>query len=81
MVVDTGDINDWGSQPEASFVDSISTLRVPYVYIRGNHDSATTAAAVARQPNAIVLDEQVATVGGLTIAGIGDPRFTPDKET
>jgi predicted phosphodiesterase len=81
MVVDTGDINDWGSQPEASYGDAISTLRVPYVYIRGNHDSATTAAAVAREPNATVLDGQIATVGGITFAGIGDPRFTPDKET
>ena len=41
---------------------------------------AVTAAAVARQPNAIVLDNTITTVAGLTIAGIGDPRFTPDKE-
>jgi predicted MPP superfamily phosphohydrolase len=81
MVVDTGDINDWGTQPEASYVDAISQLHVPYVYIRGNHDSATTVAAVAKEPNATVLDGQIATVDGITFAGIGDPRFTPDKET
>jgi predicted MPP superfamily phosphohydrolase len=81
MVIDTGDINDWGTQVESSFVDSIGSLGVPYVYIRGNHDSAVTAAAVARQPNAIVLENQVRTVLGLTVAGIGDPRFTPDKAT
>ncbi|MDI5938766.1 metallophosphoesterase, partial [Micromonospora sp. DH15] len=52
-----------------------------YVYIRGNHDSGKTAAAVAQQPNAIVLNNSTTTVAGLTIAGIGDPRFTPDKET
>jgi predicted phosphodiesterase len=79
FVIDTGDINDWGSTMESSFVDSIRTLKVPYVYIRGNHDSATTARAVAKQPNAIVLENKVKTVDGLTIAGIGDPRFTPDK--
>jgi hypothetical protein len=81
MVLDTGDIGDWGTQPEASFVDSIGSLGVPYVFIRGNHDSGVTAAAVARQPNAIVLENQVRTVKGLTIAGIGDPEFTPDKAT
>jgi len=81
IVVDTGDINDWGSEPEASYVGSISKLRVPYVYVRGNHDSTTTEKAVAAEPNAVVLDGQVKTVGGLTFAGIGDPRFTPDKET
>ncbi|WP_432986589.1 metallophosphoesterase [Dactylosporangium sp. CA-233914] len=81
IIVDTGDINDWGSEPEASYVNVISDLRVPYLYIRGNHDSAVTAAAVARQRNAIVLDDTIVTVKGLTFAGIGDPRFTPDKST
>ncbi|MFE9653436.1 metallophosphoesterase [Micromonospora sp. NPDC006431] len=81
VVIDTGDITDWGSEPEASYVGSIGLLKKPYVYIRGNHDSARTAAAVADQPNAIVLNNSTTTVSGLTIAGIGDPRFTPDKET
>ncbi len=81
LVIDTGDIVDWGSGPETQYVSSISALGVPYVFIRGNHDSATTSAAVARNPNAIVLENSVRTVDGLTIAGIGDPRFTPDKET
>lgn len=81
VVIDTGDITDWGSEPEDSYVGNIASLKVPYVFIRGNHDSAVTAAAVARQPNAKVLDNAVVTVDGLTIAGIGDPRFTPDKTT
>ncbi|WP_229399464.1 metallophosphoesterase [Micromonospora okii] len=81
VVIDTGDLTDWGSEPEASYVGSIGLLKKPYVYVRGNHDSGKTAAAVKQQPNAIVLDNSVTTVAGLTIAGIGDPRFTPDKET
>lgn len=81
VVIDTGDINDWGTTMESSFVDSIGALRVPYVFIRGNHDSQVTAKAVARQKNAIVLENKITTVDGLTIAGIGDPRFTPDKAT
>ncbi|MFB9234195.1 metallophosphoesterase [Plantactinospora siamensis] len=81
VVIDTGDITDWGSEPEASFVNSIGQLKKPYVYIRGNHDSSATAAAVAKQPNATVLDQSLTKVAGLTIAGAGDPRFTPDKET
>jgi hypothetical protein len=81
LVVDTGDINDWGSSFEGSYVDAISSLGVPYVYVRGNHDSTFTADAVARNRNAIVLENSVVTVAGLTIAGIGDPRFTPDKRT
>ena len=81
VVVDTGDLTDWGSEPEDSYVAAIAKLKVPYLYIRGNHDSVNTAAAVARQPNATVLDNSIVTVAGLTFAGNGDPRFTPDKST
>jgi predicted MPP superfamily phosphohydrolase len=79
LVVDTGDIVDWGSSPETNFVEAIAELPVPYVFVRGNHDSVVTQAAVTNQPNAIVLDNQVVSVAGLTLAGIGDPRFTPDQ--
>jgi predicted MPP superfamily phosphohydrolase len=81
VVIDTGDINDWGSEPEASYLAPISRLGVPYVYVQGNHDSALTADAVRRQANAVVLNNATTTVAGLTIAGIADPRFTPDKES
>jgi predicted MPP superfamily phosphohydrolase len=81
VVIDTGDMTDWGSEPEAGYVGSIAQLKKPYIFIRGNHDSAATAAAVDRQPNTTVLDNSITTVAGLSIAGIGDPRFTPDKAT
>jgi predicted MPP superfamily phosphohydrolase len=80
-VLDTGDITDWGSEPENGLITSVGTLGVPYVYIRGNHDSAATAALVAAQPNATVLDGSAVTVAGIEIAGMPDPRFTPDKST
>src|SRR3954451_20156940 len=80
-VLDTGDITDWGSQPENQLISSVGDLDVPYVYIRGNHDSPTTAALFASQPNATVLDDSVTTVAGIEIAGMPDPLFTPDKST
>jgi hypothetical protein len=78
-VVDTGDIVDWGSSAETSYVNNIGQLGVPYIYVRGNHDSTAIQDAVARQPNATVLDNATTTINGLTFAGIGDPEFTPDK--
>ena len=80
-IVDTGDEVDWGSAAETSYVSSISTLGVPYIYVRGNHDSDLIQNAVAKQKNAVVLDNKIITIDGLTIAGIGDPEFTPDKST
>jgi predicted phosphodiesterase len=79
VVADTGDLTDWGTSPEARLVDRIGDLDVPYVYVRGNHDSRAIQAAVADQPNAVVLDGEAATVAGLRFWGIGDPRYTPDK--
>jgi predicted phosphodiesterase len=78
-VIDTGDIVDWGSSAETQYVSNIATVGVPYIYVRGNHDSVAIQAAVAREKNAIVLDDSTTTINGLTIAGIGDPEFTPDK--
>lgn len=91
VIVDTGDITDHGSRAESQFVSEISDLDVPYVFVRGNHDSMATQRAVARQEGATVLDEDsgggdggdghVAEVAGLRFFGTGDPRFTPDKRT
>jgi len=82
VVVDTGDISDFGSEPETRYVSGIGQLGVPYVYVRGNHDSVLTQDAVAAQPGAVALDgPEVVEVAGLRLLGIGDPRFTPDKTT
>lgn len=79
LIIDTGDISDHGTKAENKFVEEIGTLGVPYVFVRGNHDSKTTQRAVAKQKNAIVLDDKMRNVEGLDIYGLGDPRFTPDK--
>jgi predicted MPP superfamily phosphohydrolase len=80
-VLDTGDVTDWGSPPENQLIDSVGTLDVPYVYIRGNHDSSATAARLAAQPNVTVLDDSATEVAGISVVGARDPRFTPDKST
>lgn len=81
LIVDTGDISDHGSSAENAYLQPIETLGVPYVWVRGNHDSLITEQAMRALPNTVVLGDKVVEVGGLRLAGIGDPRFTPDKET
>ncbi|WP_026123028.1 metallophosphoesterase family protein [Nocardiopsis halotolerans] len=78
MVVDSGDLTARGSAAEDAFADEIGTLDVPYVWVRGQHDSMGTQRAVAAQENAVVLDGGIQEVGGLTFYGSGDPRFLPD---
>jgi predicted MPP superfamily phosphohydrolase len=81
VIADTGDIADWGTDLESGTARAIGPLGVPYVFVRGNHDSGSTEAAVRAEPNAIVLDGDRRTVAGLRFFGIADPRFTPDKRS
>ncbi|MFJ3090681.1 metallophosphoesterase [Streptomyces sp. NPDC086838] len=83
VIIDSGDTMDHGAAVENSFLDPIADLGVPYVWVRGNHDSAVTQKYLEnkkRFKNVHVLDQGRAVgVGGLRIAGIGDPQFTPDR--
>ena len=83
VIVDAGDISDHGTAPENAYVEPIATLgralrlgaRQPRL---GGHPGARSRA----QPNAVVLDGT--TGGGRAGCGssaLGDPRFTPDKDT
>ncbi len=81
VIVDAGDIADHGTPIENAYLQPISDLDRPYVYVKGNHDSVATAAAVAANDNAVVLDGEPVEVAGLTFIGAPDPRFTPDQST
>lgn len=81
MVIDTGDIVSWGTPVETQQLSVIGGLGITYVYVSGNHDGAAAAAKIAEQPNATVVDNEVVEVGGLRIAGIGDPRFAADDDS
>lgn len=83
VIIDSGDTMDHGAAVENSFLDPVSDLGAPYVWVRGNHDSAVTQKYLEhakRFKNVHVLDEgKAVNVGGLRVAGIGDPEFTPDR--
>ncbi|HSE55281.1 MAG TPA: metallophosphoesterase [Nocardioidaceae bacterium] len=79
VVVDSGDITDHGSRPENRYLQEIRRLPVPYVWVRGNHDSLETQRGMAKIDNVVVLDGKVRVVKGLRFLGVGDPTFTPDK--
>ncbi|GAB2583162.1 metallophosphoesterase [Streptomyces capparidis] len=80
VIIDTGDTMDHGTEPENRFLDPVADLGAPYVWVRGNHDSAVTQAYLEGLENTHVVDDgRVAEVAGLRVAGVGDPQFTPDR--
>jgi predicted phosphodiesterase len=79
FVVDTGDLTSFGTPAESLILRFMSGFDVPYVYVRGNHDSTELSKSMARIPNVTVLDGATKTIDGITVYGLGDPAFTPNK--
>ena len=79
FVLDTGDITSFGTPAENLILSAIPSFGRPYVYVRGNHDSVALQESVAGIRNAIVLDGGTRRIKGLTVYGLGDPIFTPNK--
>lgn len=76
-ILDTGDTAAEGTTLERFFVESARDFSVPYVWVRGNHDSSAIEEAVAALPNGRALDGETFGVEDILIAGFGDPTFTP----
>ncbi len=79
FIVDTGDLTSFGSPAENVIASFVPRFARPYVFVRGNHDSITFQRAMEGVPNAIVLDGVATRVEGLSVYGIGDVFFTPDR--
>ena len=72
LIIDTGDLTDYGSSLEAELITRLTALPVPYVFIPGNHDSPQVIETM-RQKGAIVLEGETVEILGLRIFGIADP--------
>lgn len=72
LIIDTGDLTDYGTDLETELVGKIFALDVPYVFVPGNHDSPRVAEAMRRE-GAIVLEKDIIEIDGLRIAGVADP--------
>jgi predicted phosphodiesterase len=90
-VIDSGDLLNFGSVTEANLsgiFTSIKNLRVPYIFVRGNHDAGSLAdqallERMAKIPNVVLLEPTPQSytelgVNGVVLAGFNDPRFFGD---
>ncbi len=77
-VLDAGDTTSFGVSGESCVVaPAIRAFRVPYVWVRGNHDSQAFARSMRETGGVTVLDRSDTTVAGLDVYGVADPSFTP----
>ena len=85
FIIDTGDINHYGSDVEATVAASQVPTAWPYVFIPGNHDSPAITAALDALPQVTVLDATSTVEAGIRIFGVADPAsrgtgVEPDRD-
>lgn len=92
-VIDAGDLLNFGSVAEAEaagLFSSIAALKVPYLFVRGNHDAGSPndralLRRMGRVRNVVLLqpgdgDYTQGSVNGVTVAGFNDPRYFGDDD-
>lgn len=73
MVINAGDLTDFGTMPETSLAEDLAQMSVPHLFIAGNHDTEEVAAFVRELPESTVLEGQLVEYKGLKILGLPDP--------
>lgn len=73
MIIDTGDITDYGTPLESLLLERLSGIKAPYLFVPGNHDSPETVKKMSSIPGVTVLDGSTAVVKQLRIMGVADP--------
>ncbi|MBM7556030.1 metallophosphoesterase family protein [Halanaerobacter jeridensis] len=73
MVIDTGDITDYGSPLEVKLIKELKQLSVPYIFVPGNHDSPNIIEELKKFSTVHVLRKNIIEIKGIKIAGWEDP--------
>ena len=72
FIMDTGDLTDWGTSLEVEIAGRIADLKLPYLFVSGNHDSPEVMSKLATIGNAVLISGEEQTIKGLRVAGTGD---------
>ena len=72
LIIDTGDLTDFGTPLELGLVDRIEELGVPYLFVPGNHEPPEVVRRLREGTNVVVLDGQQVEFSGLRILGVAD---------
>lgn len=74
LIIDTGDISDFGTPIEAGLVSKVKDIGIPYLFIPGNHDSPELVAELDALEKVTVLRKgEVYGFEGLSVLGFPDP--------
>lgn len=89
LVIDTGDITDYGTPIEGDLAALIADSGLPWFFVPGNHDSPAVTRLLGELANVTIMEGNVAYLEDwdLALAGIADPaaasfgmRIPPEEE-
>lgn len=73
FVIDTGDLTDLGTSLEARYPSTYLPMKVPYLWVAGNHDSPTIVKTMESTAGVTVLDNSFVDEEGIVVGGFPDP--------
>ena len=74
LIIDTGDMVDYGTDWELElFYQNFQEIKIPYVFIPGNHESSLVIEQLQKFKNVTVLEDDEIEIEGLKIAALADP--------
>lgn len=76
LLVNAGDLTDYGSRLEVNLTEQLKYFSVPQVFEPGNHDTPEVIEFMHKLSNSTVLDGNVIEAEGFHILGVPDPLST-----
>lgn len=80
MIIDTGDISDFGTPLENLLLDQLNHISIPYLFIAGNHDSPATIDNMNTIPGVTVVNGLLE-FNSLNFYGVPDPSSATNSVT
>ncbi len=79
LILDAGDLTDLGTSMEAEYAAKISSIKIPYVFCPGNHDTPEIIDFISNLDNGVVLDGSTINAAGIKILGSADPMASSSE--
>ncbi|MBP1760546.1 MAG: hypothetical protein H6Q64_88 [Firmicutes bacterium] len=73
FMINAGDLTDFGTATEFEAIKELEDIKIPQLFVAGNHDNPEIIDIVKKLNNFTVLNGQIVTIYGIKVTGFADP--------
>ncbi len=73
FMINAGDLTDFGTATEFEAIKELQEIKIPQLFVAGNHDSPEIINIMKKINNCTVLNGQMVTISGIKVTGFADP--------